>query len=69
MSPPDVAMCWDGVTETAELRINGRHFVGKPHDVEAAFDALNELKDEALDARARCADVRNALMNAMRRLP
>ena len=38
-----IAMCWDGVTETAELIVNGVTASGLPDDIEEMFAALSAL--------------------------
>lgn len=58
---PAIAMCWDGETPTAELRVYGMVFTGEPADVEVAFDALNKLRDRATDAESRLAAVARRL--------
>jgi hypothetical protein len=59
MSDPSIAMCWDGETPAAELRVDGLVLTGEPRDVQRAFDALNKLKDRALVAERRVASARH----------
>lgn len=53
--PLSIAMCWDGEADTAELILDEMKFVGDPAHVEAAFDALNKLRD-ANDAKQKKLD-------------
>ena len=58
---PAIAMCWDGETQQAELRIDGAVFIGEARDVERAFSALNKLRDRATSAEDRLAAVARRL--------
>jgi len=45
---PDIAMCWDGQTPTAELIVDGVPLSGPPEDVQRIFDTLNRLRNDLL---------------------
>ncbi len=63
---PDVAMDWNGTESTARLIVDGWILQGSPPDVQAVFNALNELRDRATHVEALLERVRRALDEARR---
>ncbi len=61
---PEISMCWDGVTPTATLTVNGMTLTGHPDDVQEMFDELVTLREQSAWAEARV----KALVDGMYRL-
>ena len=61
MKNVDIALCWDGQTPDAELRIDSLVFTGRPRDVQKAFDRLNQLRQDCQDAEDRLRRVLRAV--------
>lgn len=61
MKLPDIAMCWDGQTETAELRVSGVVLNGHPRDVEFVFHELNRFRDRAQGTHRRLQELNRAI--------
>lgn len=59
----NVSMCWDGVTETAELTIDGIPAIGRPNDITAIFHAVNDLLNKHNNLERRLNAVKAAVEN------
>ena len=62
---PDIAMCWDGRTKTADLIVDGVAISGKPNDVQHIFNELNRLRDRARAAELALDAVRRTVREAL----
>lgn len=58
---PDVSVCWDGQTKTAELTVDGTTLSGPPASIEDVFETVTALRSRVVELEVRLDAVRSAL--------
>ena len=51
VNEPEIAMCWDGQSEAAELSVDGMALTGKPADVKEVFESICYMKETLAEYR------------------